>query len=146
MYVLHPVKDYNIKSIIQAICLAVFSISCMHGLPQISFWILVVNAARPCKTLSPLLTVMMILLPPLGGEEETVEEGCPDWDKTAELQGKRGWYKYNRGEEKAWKEEKEPVVGGTEEGVATEAPTPLEPALTGPQSSHGGGPGLDVVL
>lgn len=28
MYIRHPVKDYNIKSIIQAICSAVFSLSC----------------------------------------------------------------------------------------------------------------------
>lgn len=97
----------------------------MHGLSQMSFWILVVNAAGPCKTLSSLLTVM-ILLPLLGGEEESVEEGCPDWDNNCRTPGKERLNKYKRTEEKSWKGQEEPVLGGTEEGVATEAATPLD--------------------
>lgn len=53
-----------------------------------------VNSAGPCKTLSSLLTVM-ILLPLLGGKEESVEEEFPGWDNNYRTPGK------------------EPVAGGT---------------------------------
>lgn len=110
-----------------------------------SFWILVVNAAGPCKTLSSLLTVM-ILSPLLGGEEESVEEGCPDWDNTCRTPGKERLNKYKRAEEKSWKGQEEPVVDGTEEGVATEAPKPLELLQQVYNLLMVVAPGLDVIF
>lgn len=65
---------------------------------------------------------------------------------TAELQGKRGWYKCKRAEEKAWKGEEEPVAGGTEEGVATEVPTPLDLLQQVPSLLMLVAPQLDVVF
>lgn len=116
-FYVHIVVFYNIKSITQPVCLAVFSVGhrsharCGSDV-LLAARIPVVRAAGPCETLSSLLTVM------LWGQKMDIVGGMTP----ADPQGKQGWSKRKGAEEKAWKGEEEgPVAGGTEEGVRAEA-------------------------
>lgn len=109
----------------------------MHGLAQMSFWILVVDAARPCKTLSSLLTVM-ILLPLLAGEEERVE-GCPGWDNDCRTPGKERLVQVQESWGKGM-EGRGRTCGRWDRGRSSNRGSNTSwPAPTGPQPSYVGG-------